>query len=302
MRTAYIAERSRYLKLAALTVSEGLVSGAFRSRFRGQGIEFDSVREYERGDDIRSIDWNVTARSGRAQVKLYREERDLTVFLVVDRSLSMDAGPGSLSRYEKALESAALIAFAAEHAACPVGAVSFAGAVGKVFKPRAAKDQVLMILSSLDRPERTPPGSSLGSAIAGASRALRSRSLVVIISDFRAAGYEKTLGILARRHDVLAVRVVSPLDEAIPSCGFVPFVDPETGARAAFPTGLASFGEQWTREYRDSVRDWESTCLRRGVAPLLLSTDDDAVRVLSRFFSGRRPGVPTVAQSRGDFA
>lgn len=287
MNASYIADRARYLKLAALSISEGMRTGGFRSCFRAQGIEFDGVREYESGDDIRSIDWNVSARSGKPFVKMYREERDLTVFLVVDTSFSMDSGPGTVSRREKALETAALLAFAAEQNASPVGSVVFDGVSGKVFKPRSGKDQILTILSSLDNKGPSVAGSALGSALSGASRVLRSRSLVIIISDFRTTGYEKSLGILSRRHDVLAIRITTPIDTALPCAGYVPFVDTESGERASFPTNSAVFREQWEKENRESVSRWEHICLRRGVSPLLLSTEDDAVRVLSHFFSER---------------
>jgi uncharacterized protein (DUF58 family) len=285
MNTSSIAERARYLKLAAITIAEGMRSGGFRSCFRGQGMEFDGVREYERGDDIRAIDWNVTARSGKPFVKMYREDRELTVFLVVDNSLSMETGGGPVSRHEKALETAALLAFAAEQNASPVGSVVFDGVTGKLFKPRSGKNHVLAILTSLEHSGNHCRGTALGNALGGATRVLRSRSLVVIISDFRSAGYEKSLGILARRHDVLAVRVTSPVDSEIPSAGYVPFFDPETQVRASFPTGATAFREYWSRENRESVSRWEHICLRRGVSPLILSTEDDAVRVLSRLFS-----------------
>jgi uncharacterized protein (DUF58 family) len=303
MNVSYIADRARYLKLAAISISEGMRTGGFRSCFRGQGMEFDGVREYERGDDIRSIDWNVTARSGKPFVKLFREERELTVFLVVDQSLSMDAGPGTVTRREKALEASALIAFAAELNESPVGAVSFDGTSGTVFKPRASRDQVLTILSSLESHSKRrarEPGSVLGNALSGASRVLRSRSLVVILSDFRTTGYEKSLGILARRHDVLAIRITSPIDDALPRAGYVPFYDPESGRRDSFPTNSSAFAEQWERESRESEHRFEHLALRRGVYPLILSTEDDAVRVLSRFFSGRRPRAsrPAVQENR----
>lgn len=288
MDTSYFADRARYLKLAALSISEGMRTGGFRSCFRGQGMEFDGVREYERGDDIRSIDWNVTARIGKAFVKMYREERELTVFLVVDDSLSMDTAPGTVSKREKALEASALIAFAAEQNASPVGLVMFDGISGKLFKPRVGCDQVLSILTSLDHRGRPVPGSALGQALAGAARVLRSRSLVIIVSDFRTTGYEKSLGILARRHDILAIRIVSPADGGLPNAGYIPFVDPETGIHVSFPTGQSSFREHWARENRESVSRWEHICLRRGVSSLVLSTEDDAVRELARFFSGRR--------------
>lgn len=292
LNASYIADRARYLKLAAISVSEGMRTGGFRSCFRGQGMEFDGVRDYERGDDIRSIDWNVTARSGKPHVKVYREERELTVFLIVDDSLSMDTAPGSVSRREKAIEAAALIAFAAEMNASPVGLVTFDGSTGKVLKPRAGRDQILTILASLDHGKKPRAGSSLGGALAGAARVLRSRALVIVLSDFRTTGYEKALGILSRRHDVLAVRIVAPSDGELPDAGYVRFVDPETLVRASFPTGSASFREDWAREHRESVARWEHVCSRRGVSSLVLSTDDDAVRELSRFFSVPGRGRP----------
>jgi uncharacterized protein (DUF58 family) len=297
---SYIASRARALKLAALTVSEGMQSGSFRSRFRGQGMDFDGVREYERGDDVRSIDRNVTARSGKPFVKLYREERDLTVFLVVDLSLSMEAGPGSVTRREKALEIAALVAFAAEYCSSPVGAVAFDGATGAAFRPRQGRDSVLSILSSLDARKAAGPGTALGSAIAGASRVLRSRSLVVVVSDFRVTGYEKALGILARRHDTLAVRIVSPVDAILPDAGFVPFVDPETGLRASFATGQAAFRDRWEREAEESVERWRHVCVRRGVSTLVVSTEDDAAKSLSLFFSSYRHGSARSRAAGGD--
>ena len=288
MNTFSIAERAKYLRLAALTVSEGMRTGGFRSCFRGQGIEFDSVREYERGDDIRSIDWNVTARSGRPFVKLYREERELTVFLVVDDSLSMNSGSSPVSRREKALEAAALLAFAAEQNASPVGSAVFDGDIGKSFAPRSGKDQVLAILTDLEKRKRGRAGSALGGALAGTSRMLRGRALVAILSDFRTTGYEKSLGALARRHDVLAVRIVSPVDSSLPSAGYVPFFDPESGERVSFATGSPAFRAHWERESSESIRRWEHLCARRGVSSLVMSTGDDACAVLSRFFSGRR--------------
>jgi uncharacterized protein (DUF58 family) len=197
----------------------------------------------------------------------------------------MDTAPGSVSKREKALEAAALIAFASEMNASPVGLVMFDGSSGKVLKPRAGRDQILTILASLDHGNRPCAGSALGGALAGAARVLRSRSLVVVISDFRTTGYEKSLGILSRRHDVLAVRIVSPSDSELPDAGYIQFVDPETGVRASFPTGSASFREHWEREHRESVARWEHVCSRRGVSSLVLSSADDAVRELSRFFS-----------------
>ena len=288
MNRTGISEKARYLKLAAFNLSEGMRTGSFRSCFRGQGMEFDGVREYEAGDDIRSIDWNVTARSGKPFVKLYREERELTVFLVVDDSLSMTTGTTDRSRRDAALEASALLAFACEYTASPVGSVVFDGAVGRVFKPRTGRDHLLAMLSDLERRSRSTTGSALSAAIAGASRVLRSRALVVIISDFRAAGYEKDLGILSRRHDVLAIRTTTVCDTTLPSAGFLSFRDPESGLVRDFPTSSPSFRLYWERENREALARWEQRCLRLGVSPLVLPIEQDCGTILTRFFSGRR--------------
>ncbi len=291
MNSVSISEKARYLKLAAFNLSEGMRTGSFRSCFRGQGMEFDGVREYAAGDDIRSIDWNVTARSGKPFVKMYREERELTVFLVVDDSLSMTTGTADRSRREAALEASALLAFACEYNASPVGSVVFDGSVGRVFKPRTGRDHLMSMLSDLERRERVSTGSALAGAIGGASRVLRSRALVVIISDFRASGYEKEFGILSRRHDVLAVRVTASCDTRLPSAGFLSFRDPESAFIRDYPTSSRAFRLYWERENREAITRWEQRCLRLGVSPLILPVEQDTGMVLARFFSGRRSSV-----------
>ncbi|HHU36260.1 MAG TPA: DUF58 domain-containing protein [Treponema sp.] len=300
MDTSRIAEKARYLKLSAFTLSEGMRTGAFRSCFRGSGMEFDGVREYEPGDDIRSIDWNVTARTGNPFIKLYREERELTVFLVVDDSLSMITGTAGVSRKETALEACALLAFASEYNASPFGSVVFDGAVGRVFKPRTGRDHVLSLLSDLEQRKRIEKGSVLSAAISGASRVLRARALVVIVSDFRSAGYEKSLGILSRRHDVLAIRITSPSDSILPNTGYLSFRDPESGHQEEYPTGSPAFRSYWEREAQESITRWEYRCLRLGAFPLIMTTEDDPGAVLTQFFSGRRRSASRNTTFLGD--
>lgn len=300
MNTARLADKARYLKLAAFTLSEGMRTGSFRSCFRGQWMEFDGVREYESGDDIRAIDWNVTARSGKPYIKLYREERELTVFLVVDDSLSMTTGVRDSSRKDAALEASALLAFASEYNASPIGSVVFDGSVGRLFKPRTGRDHIMSLLGDLEQRKRISTGSVLDSAIAGASRILRSRALVVIISDFRSTGYEKSLGILSRRHDVLAVRITSSFDSALPRAGYLSFRDPESGLVRDYPTSSVSFRSFWERDHYEAVTLWEQRCLRLGVSPLVMPVEQDAGTVLTRFFSGRRSVGPVHHGYEGD--
>lgn len=288
MNIGRLAEKAQLLRLSARSIAESMRGGAYASRFRGQGIEFDTVREYEQGDDIRSIDWNVTARSNKAYIKLYKEEREVPVFIVLDNSLSMQTGGGGRIKKDLAFEAAVLLAFAAEFTSSPVGFVLFDGEIKKILKPKHGRDQVLTIIRSLDSCAPSIPGSTLTQALTATSQILRSKSLVIILSDFRIAGFEKALGQLARKHDVVAVRLVSPIDFKLPKIGLVPFRDPETKSSLLLPTDSQSFQTHWGKEAKESVLRWRTMCLRQGLAPFLLSTEDDAAKTFASFFASRK--------------
>ena len=194
-----LAIRASRLRLRARTIAGGMKTGSFRSLYRGMGVEFNGVREYLQGDDVRLIDWNVTARMGKTYVKLFEEEKELIVFFVIDRSLSMQQGAGSRSRLEAASETAALLTLAASLNNSPVGAVMFGGSVEFSCAPEAGRDCEMLILSQLDSlPKSREKGSVLSNALHGTHRLLRSRALVFVISDFRTTGYEKELARLAK--------------------------------------------------------------------------------------------------------
>ena len=179
-----LVKKASYLRIVAYDLAEGMKSGNFRSLYRGQGIEFSGVRDYIRGDDIRSIDWNVTARMGRPYVKVFEEERELQIFIVVDSSLSMQLKTERRTKYETAAEAAALVTIASEMNGCPVGAVFFDGAIHFSCAPRLGREQTMLILTRLDKlPEKSETGSVLGNALTGAGKLLKKRSLVFVLSD-----------------------------------------------------------------------------------------------------------------------
>lgn len=276
------------LHLSALSIAEGMHTGNFRSSFRGQGVEFTGVRDYLRGDDIRTIDWNVTARLGKPFVKVFEEDRELIVFLVVDQSLSMETGFAKRTRLQTAHEAAALLAFASEYNASPLGAVFFDGEIGFSSVPRLGRNQVLLLLNKLESvTSERATGSVLGSALKGAFKLLKNRSLVIILSDFRTSGYEQQLARLGAKHDVVAVRITDPSDSELPSAGDLSFVDRETGAVRRLPTSNSRFKREWKQLSRERVDRFQTTCIKRGVSPLVLSTEDDVVAVFERFFSSR---------------
>ncbi len=293
MKTGFIAERAKQLKISSLSISEGLRSGGFSSAFRGQGIEFDSVREYETGDDVRSIDWNLTARSGKTYVKMYREERDLSIFICVDFSLSMEPGLDKISPKEKAIETAALLAFAGRHMFSPVGALFFDGEKGPLFIPRTGEEHILTILKSMEdfafcKNRKPVRGTQIASAMTAASKILRSRSLVIIISDFKVEGYEKELGLLAAKHDVVCLKISGSMDSFLPEAGSIRFKDPETNFRMLLPTGSKAFQMEYKKNFSEEISRWENTCKHSLANPILLDVNDDTVKVLGDFFLSKQ--------------
>ena len=299
-----LVKRASSLQVTSRTLFESLRSGSFKSIYKGRGIEFSGVREYFLGDDVRSIDWNVTARMGRPFVKQFEEDRELVLFLVVDGSLSMATGGGKLARnrLHTGCEVAALMALAASLGGGSVGGVIFDGDIRYSHKPRAGNNQALMFLNQLESVLQSPedeaekeqsqlslasPGSNLHKALRGAASLLKKRSLILVVSDFRTAGYQQDLAILASRHDVIAVRITDPVDYQLEGVGSLPFVDPESGYRRVLPTSSTSFQQAWKDADKKRVERWKLECYRRGAWPLTISTQEDVAVALQRFFSGR---------------
>ena len=273
----------------AATLANDLLSGDFRSVFRGNGIEFEEVRHYEQGDDIRFIDRNVSARFGTPYVKLYREERELTVFVVLDCSASMFSGGKSrINRFEQALLTAALVGFSAERAGQRFGALFFDSETRHLFKPGKGRPHLMAVLSYALGLKPRARGSALSTAIRGAGILLKRRSLVVLVSDFRCSGWDYELNAIAGKHDFIAVRITDPFDYDFPNLGLITVEDPESGKTIQATTGFSSFRGAW-REWNDGqAASWSDACRRLGIARLELSTTDDAPSVLKSFFQGRR--------------
>lgn len=284
-----LAKRAQQLRLQAQSIAQGMRLGSFRSLYRGQGIEFSGVREYLRGDDVRSIDWNVTARMGKPFVKVFEEERELIIFIICDTSLSMDTGSGGFSRLQKAYETGSLLVFAAEHNSSPVGAVFFDGAISFSCAPKSGKDQTMILLSRFEkRDEQSTRGSVLSNAIRGAGKILKKRSLIFILSDFRTSGYETELARLALKHDVVAIRFTDETDTLLPDVGTLSFFDQESSKRQLLPLSNNAFKKAWREAGLNHLDRWASLCSKRGVRTLTVSTVDDCSLCLSRFFSIKR--------------
>ena len=273
--------------LIPLVLAEQLLSGNFRSIFKGQGIEADEVRHYEPGDDVRTIDWNVSARFGTPYVKHYREEREMKVFLVLDCSASMYCGSSQMSRHDQGLLSASLIAFSAEQAGQSVGALFFDRAITQVFPPRKGRTHIMAMISRALSIKPTAGGSDLGAALAGLGRLLKQRALVVVISDFLSLHWEQELGNLCRKHDVIALMIEDPLDRDMAGMGLISLEDPETGLAYEVPGSFPGFCSAWSAWHEQRCRAWQKRCRGCGAAFMHISTDDDVPAKLIRFFGKR---------------
>lgn len=285
-------QKSHFLEIKARSLAEGMKSGSFRSLYRGQGIEMSAVRDYIRGDDIRAIDWNVTARMGKPYVKLFEEHRELLIFLIIDSSLSMQIKEKDCpSKYDAASEAAALLTFAAELNECPIGTVIFDGKINLALLPLWGREQTMIILSNLEKhniqnnyiPEEQ--GSVLDSAISGAGKLLKKRSLVFIFSDFRTTDYEKNLGMLAHKNDVIAVRMTDEKDDALPMAGTFPFVDAESGIKKIYPASSQKFRKAWKKSEEAREKTFVDFCIKHGIMPVAMKSTEEPLKVLSDIFN-----------------
>lgn len=281
-----LVKKASYLRITARSLADGMKAGTFRSLYKGQGIEFSGVREYFRGDDIRTIDWNVTARMHHPYVKVFEEERELQIFIIVDNSLSMQIGSGKRTKYEVAAETAALVTIASEMNSCPLGAVFFDGDIHFSTPPKLGREQTMLILSHLDKmKEKEQNGSVLGNAITGAGKMLKKRSLVFIISDFRSADWEKPLTSLAHKNDVVAIRVVDKMDEHLPEVGTAYFTDCESSLVLKLPTASEKFQKEWKSYYDASVHKWQDICIKHGICSAIMKTTDEPLQILTKIFA-----------------
>lgn len=288
MDKSTLTKRAYLLRLNSRNLAENLKGGTFKSLFHGHGVEFSGVREYFAGDDVRSIDWNVSSRMGKPFVKVFEEERELNVFLIIDTSLSMQTGSGKQSRLDTALDCASLMAMACELNKSPVGAVMFDGKINFSCEPKNGREQTMLLLTNFEKNmEGVTVGSALDAAIQGAGKLLKKRSLVMIFSDFRSSGWVSPFGRLAAKHDVVAVRITDPLDARIPPIGTVYFSDPETGYKSVFPTSSESFDRNWRETNLLREETWKKDVVRHGGIPLMVNTANDPAAELTRFFALR---------------
>jgi uncharacterized protein (DUF58 family) len=274
-------ERIRRIRIRTRSILDTGIVGSYQAVFKGRGMEFAEVREYQPGDDIRSIDWNVTARMGAPFVKKYVEERDLVLLLLVDVSGSQRFGSRYLTKRELAAELAAVLAFANHDR---VGAVLFSDRIEGYVAPARGEDHALRIVRDLLVREPTAHGTDLAGALRFANQVMRRRGIVIVISDFQARDYEKALGMLRRRHDVVALQLEDPHERELPAGGLTVLADPETGERVVLDLADPSVRR---RLGVASAREAAAVLTRTRVNVLPLSTTESYEQPLTAFFKAR---------------
>ncbi len=279
--------RVRKLELKAKRLVRESFSGEYQSSFRGQGLDFDDFREYQHGDEIRFIDWNVTARMNTPFIRKFREERELSVILAVDVSGSADFGSVHFSKREAAAEAAAILGFSALGNGDKVGLLVFANEPLIFVPPAKGTRHLLRMVREilLARPETG--GTSIEGACEFLIRTLRRRAVVFMISDFLADPLDKPLGKLARKHETLALEVTDPLDEKLPKAGRVVLSDPETGWEVSVNTNNPNLRMGYEKLMRRQHEGFERVCRKHGIDTARLSTDRDRLRDLHRMLKRR---------------
>jgi uncharacterized protein (DUF58 family) len=282
-----VTREVRRIEITTRHLVRDIVAGEYSSAFRGRGVEFAEVREYQPGDDVRTIDWNVTARLGSAYVKRYLEERELTVVFVVDRSASGEFGSVRRTKGDLATELCAVLALAAARNNDRVGAVLFTDRVELYIEPAKGRRHTLRVISDLLSCRPSGTGTDLGSALASLEPTLRRRAVIFVVSDFLALEYETVLARLARRHDVVALHLVDPRERELPDAGVVTLWDPEDGSWLRVDTGDSVVRAHFDSRAAEFDRGLDRMLRERGVDLLRLETGKPYAEALLTFFRRR---------------
>ena len=279
--------RVRKLELKARRLVRESFSGEYLSSFRGQGLDFDDFREYQHGDEVRFIDWNVTARMNQPFVRKFREERELSVIIAVDVSGSADYGSVSLSKREIAAETAAVLGFSALHNGDKVGLLIFAHEPILFVPPEKGSRHLLRMIREILVAKPVQPGTSVSEACDFLVRTLRRKSLIFLISDFFSDSLEKPIGKLSRKHDTIALRVLDPLEAKLPKAGKVVMIDPETGFETLVNTSNPNLRMGYSKLMKRQQEGVAAIFKKHGIDSAELTTDGDTLAALHKLLKRR---------------
>jgi uncharacterized protein (DUF58 family) len=291
-----VMARIRRISIMTSKMVQETLIGQYKSVFKGRGMEFDSVREYQPGDDIRSIDWNVTARTGRLQTKKFVEERELTVMLLLDASFSCRFGSKAQLKSELAAEICSVIAFSAIFNKDKAGLVIFTDRVEKSIPPKKGTNHVLRVIREALMHYPGSSGTDIASSVEYLNRIMHNRAVCFIISDFIAEGYEDALAVASKKHDIIAVRVIDSREIEMPDAGLVTIDDAETGAQAVIDTSSRSFRDNYRLNAYNRIRKQDDFFSSMGIDCIDVYTDMPYIDSIISFFRARENRLRRGAQ------
>ncbi len=294
MTDADILKKVRKIEIKTRGLSNEIFAGKYHSAFKGRGMSFSEVREYRIGDDVRDIDWNVTARTGTAHIKTYEEERELTLMLLVDVSASGLFGSVDMLKRNLATEIAAVLAFSAEQNNDKIGCLFFSDRIEKFIPPKKGRSHILRIIRELINFEPVSRRTALSVPFTYMTGALRKRSVAFVLSDFmdvdahtHIARFENALKIVSGKHDVVGIRLYDRREDELPDMGAVQMLDAETGETAWVDTSSRRIREGYAFHRREMLMAIETTLMRYRIDNIAVATDDDYVKQLIRLFKNR---------------
>ena len=287
MDTKELLKKVRKIEIKTRGLSKHIFSGEYHSAFKGRGMSFSEVREYQYGDDVRNIDWNVTARSGDAHIKVFEEERELTVMLLIDVSPSGFFGTVKQMKNEILTEISAVLAFSAIQNNDKVGVLFFTDQVEKYIPPKKGKQHILRIIRELLNFTPKGSGTDIGIALKYLNNLIKKRSITFILSDFITKGYEDPLRIAARRHDIIGVHLYDPREEELPNVGLIRALDPETKTIRWLDSGSAYVRDQYRNFFIENYNYLQSTFIKSRTDHVSIRTDESYVNALLKFFKKR---------------
>jgi len=275
------------LEITARRAVNDQLAGQYHSVFKGRGMDFSEVREYQPGDDVRTIDWNVSARMDTLFVKQFVEERELTVFLLVDASGSQSFGSEEKLKLQTAAELAALVAFSAIKNNDRVGLITYTDDVETFIAPKKDRKHVLHVITEILQTQPRGKMTNTRSALEFLSRVTRKRGVVFVISDFMDEGFERMMQIVHRRHEVIPVVISDPMEETMPDIGLVAFEDPETGEQIWVDTSSVRVRDSFNRAASDARRDRDKMFRRMRIDPIYVQSGSNYVEPLVEYFRRR---------------
>jgi len=282
-----IIKKIRRIEIHTSHIVDELLAGQWNSAFKGRGIEFEEVRPYQIGDDVRAIDWNVTARTGRPFIKLFREEREMAVMLLVDLSASQSLGTHWQTKREVVTELSATLAFSAIKGNDKVGLTLFTDGVEKFVPPRKGSRHVLRIIRELLYCDPMGHGTNLQKALEHLNRTASRRTVVFLVSDFQDVGYERALRIASRKHDIIPIVVADQREFTMPNVGLVRLRDAETGNMVVLDTFSRANRRAYEEYARRQAADRDALFRKLKLEPIHIYTGEDFVEPLRKFFHKR---------------